>query len=310
MRRLLSLLALQCLLTASALAAGLGSTARTLIPEEVQQLIVVDYRSLSNSPAALSLKDKVLPPPLKEFERSLREAGISPESDMDQLAFASFRTKDGLRFLGIAQGQFSSQQLTQRFRRQKLRGARFHDLLIYPLAGGVSLALVDEGTLVFGPEESVRTAIQVRDGEGRSLNANASVLDMMTGVANDAVWSVLDKEGTNYMLKSVLGDAAQLADYDFVRSRLKGARYKMDFSNGVTFDMDVLTSDSITAATLSSLVQAGVLFRKAGATGPERSALESVTVDSKSSELRLRFKADDRKFQALLDSELFSNITK
>ena len=43
------------------------------------------------------------------------------------------------------------------------------------------------------------------------------------------------------MMKSALGDAASLADYDVVKKRLLGSRYAMDFTNGVKFDLDVAT---------------------------------------------------------------------
>ncbi len=43
----------------------------------------------------------------------------------------------------------------------------------------------------------------------------------------------------------------KLADYETVKKRLLGSRYTMNFANGVNFDLDVLTSDSVTAATLS-----------------------------------------------------------
>ena len=38
---------------------------------------------------------------------------------------------------------------------------------------------------------------------------------------------------TQAMMKGVLGDAAQLADYDTVKNRMKSSRYTMDFQNGV-----------------------------------------------------------------------------
>lgn len=45
-----------------AFAAELSSDAKAAIPHDVQQLIVVDYRAMQNSPAAMSLKDRTLPP--------------------------------------------------------------------------------------------------------------------------------------------------------------------------------------------------------------------------------------------------------
>ena len=112
------------------------------------------------------------------------------------------------------------------------------------------------------------------------------------------------------MMRSALGDAAKLADYETVKKRLLGSRYTMNFSNGVNFDLDVITSDSVTATTLSSLVRAGMLYKKMSATPTEKLALESVTVDSQSSNLQLHFKTDDKKFQSLLHSELFAAVSK
>jgi hypothetical protein len=52
-----------CLVTAMpASAAQLSGDARAAIPHDVQQLIVIDYRAMQNSPAAMQLKSKVMPP--------------------------------------------------------------------------------------------------------------------------------------------------------------------------------------------------------------------------------------------------------
>jgi hypothetical protein len=89
-----------------------------------------------------------------------------------------------------------------------------------------------------------------------------------------------------------------------------GSRYAMNFANGVNCDMDVVTSDSVTAATLSSLVKAGVLYRKMTATPVEKVALENVSVNSDSSNLQMHFKADDKQFQGLMHSDLFAAVSK
>jgi hypothetical protein len=123
------------------------------------------------------------------------------------------------------------------------------------------------------------------------------------------VWSILDQQGTQNMMRSALGDASKLGDYEVVKKRLLASRYTMNFQNGVNFDLSVLTSDSMTAATLSTLVKAGMLYKKVNATPTEKVAIESVTVDSDSSNLQLHFKTDDQKFQALLHSELFAAVS-
>src|SRR5512142_2383587 len=91
MKRLGLVLLVVFLVGSAAFAAPLATAARSVIPKEVQQIICVDYRSLKQSSTALALKDKVLPPNMKEFETALRNIGIDPDKDVESLTFASFR---------------------------------------------------------------------------------------------------------------------------------------------------------------------------------------------------------------------------
>ena len=172
------------------------------------------------------------------------------------------------------------------------------------------MVFLDDFTLLFGAKKAVQAALDARDGEASSLASNAIISEQIGAVQEGAVWSVLDKAGTQNMMQSTLGDAAKLADYEMVKQRLVASRYTMDFNNGVKFNLDVVTSDSMTAATLSSLLKAGVMFRKQGAQGVEKVALDSVTVDNDSANLKLHFKTDEQRFQSLLQSELFASVSK
>src|ERR1700720_3648307 len=92
-------------LSATAWSMPLGSSARTVIPSDIQQIISVDYRALKNSDTAMALKDQVLPPSLKEFEVALKGVGIDPDKDVEQLSFASYRNgKQGVRGVGVGRG--------------------------------------------------------------------------------------------------------------------------------------------------------------------------------------------------------------
>jgi hypothetical protein len=52
------------------------------------------------------------------------------------------------------------------------------------------------------------------------------------------------------------------------------------------------------------------MFRKMGATGAEKVALDSVTADNDGSNLKLVFKTDDKQFQSLLQSDLFAAVSR
>src|SRR5882762_9931778 len=73
-------------------AAQLSSDAKAAIPKDIQQIIVVDYRAMQNSPAAMELKDRVLPPELKRLETALKSSGLKVDQDADTLAFAAFHS--------------------------------------------------------------------------------------------------------------------------------------------------------------------------------------------------------------------------
>jgi len=309
--KLLKLCLCALLFSLMAWGAAIPSSARTAIPSDVQQIITVDYRALKNSDTAMALKAQVLPPSLKEFEGQLKAVGINPDKDVDELTFASYRTpKQGIKVVGAAQGSFSSKVVLKKMKLNKVKPLKYRDGDIYPMSGGMDMTFLDDNTLLFGDSGALKGALDARDGYTNALDSNNQVADMIGPVESGAVWSVLDQQGTQNMLLAALGDAGKLADFDMVKKRVLGSRYTMSFTNGVNFDLDVVTSDSMTAATLSSLVKAGVLYRKMTATPIEKAALENVSVNSDSSDLQMHFKADDKQFQSLLHSDLFAAVSK
>ena len=293
-----------------AFASSLGTATRTVIPSEVQQIINVDYRRMKNSDTAMAMKAKLLPPNMKQFEDALKEIGVNPDKDLEQITLASFRTKDkALELIGVAQGQFPHKKLNLRIAKQKIKGKKVGGSIIYPMAGNMSMTFLDDWTMLFGDEAAVRTALSARDNSAESLNANSQVTDMIASVERGTIWSVLDQAGTQVMVKSALGAASNLADYDDVKKRLLSSRYTMDFDSGVDFNLSVITSDTVTAATLSSMMKAGLMFKKMSATPTEKTAIDDTNVDSDSGRLIVHFKADDKSFQSLLDSPMFASVT-
>jgi hypothetical protein len=294
-----------------ALASSLGTAARTVIPVEVQQIINVDYRRMKNSDTAMAMKAKLLPPNMKQFEDALKSVGVVPERDLEQITLATFRTKDKrLEIIGIAQGQFQIKTVNLRLAKQKIKGEKESGVTMYPMSGGMTMTFLDDSTMLFGDKPAVEAALEARDNSGQSLNANSEISDMISSVDSGTVWSVLDASGTQNMMKSALGSAANLTEFDTVKKKLMGSRYTLDFDHGVDFNLNIVTSDSVTASTLSTLMKAGMTFRKSVASPSEKVAMDNTTVDSDSGKLLVHFKADDKSFQSLLDSPMFVSVTR
>src|SRR5882762_5525667 len=299
------------LLITMAYAMPLNSSARSVVPGDLLQLISVDYRALRDSPTAMALKEQVLPDNLKQFEAALKGIGIDPEKDVDTLAFASFHAgKQGVKGIGVASGPFNMKAVLKKMKLQKFTPKKYRNADLYPMDGGMLMSFLDDSTLLFGEPSAVRLALDARDGQITNLDANSNMADMMSSVDSAPVWSILDQEGTQNMMRSALGDASKIADYDTLKKRLLGSRYTMNFASGVNFDLNVLTSDSVTAATLSSLVKAGMLYKKMNASAPEKLAMENTTVDSDGANLQIHFKSNDQQFQALMHSDLFAAVSR
>jgi hypothetical protein len=305
-------LAAATILAPMAQAAQLSSDAKAAIPHDVQQLIVVDYRAMQNSTAAMDLKDRVLPPELKRLEVALKSSGLKVDQDADVLAFAAFRDgSKGTRIVGIAQGQFHTREIMANFTKNKIKPTVLRNTSIYPMgAGGMSVIFLNQTTMVFGDRDSVTAAIDARDGITPDFLSNNDMVNEMAAVDSKAVWSLLDSKGTQTMMKSVLGDAAALADYDTVQNRMKSSRYTMDFQNGVKFDMAVVMSDTLTAATAATLMKGVSLVKKNSGTSLEKSAIDQTTIDSNSGTLTVAYSSSDSQFASLLSSPLFQSVVK
>ena len=299
---------------ASAPAAQLSTDARTAIPHDVQQLVAIDYHAMENSSSAMDLRDRVMPPELKRFEEALQKSGLNENHDVESLAFALFRPKadsDQLDTVGVAQGQFSVQEIVANFRKQQLKAKLVRANKVWPLAKtGMVVCFVDPSTMVFGDADAVNKALDARDGLAPNLLTNGTMMDAMKAVDSEPLWSILDQKGTQTMMKQVLGEAGSLTDYESVQKRLQASWYSMNFQHGVKFDLTISTGDTFAAATLSSLLTAALTVRKMSGSDAEKQALSATSISSDSGRLSIHFATSDAEFSSLLQSPLFKGIVR
>ena len=299
---------------ASAPAAQLSTDARTAIPHDVQQLVAIDYHAMENSPSAMGLRERVMPPELKRFEDALHKSGLNENHDVESLVFALFRpsnTGERLDTVGVAQGQFSVQEIMANFRKQQVKAKLVRANRVYPLAKtGMVVCFVDPSTMVFGDEDAVLKALDARDGLIPNLLTNGLMMDAMKAVDSEPLWSILDQKGTQTMMKQVLGEAGSLTDYESVQKRLLGSWYSMNFQHGVKFDLTISTGDTFAAATLSSLLTAALMVRKMSGSDAEKQALSATSISSDSGRLAIHFATSDAQFSSLLQSPLFKGMVR
>jgi hypothetical protein len=263
----------------------------------------------------MQLRDRVMPPELRQFDEALRKSGLNDNHDVDQLAFALFRTggsnTEAVDTVGIAQGQFAVNDIVASFRKQKVHALLLRGNRIFPMTkSGMMLCFVDPSTMVFGQKDSVIKALNARDGVVPNLLSNGTMMDAMHSVDSEPLWSILDQKGTQTIMKQLLGEAGSVTDYEAVRKRLESSWYSMNFQHGVKFNLTIQTGDTFAAATVSSLLSAAVLLRKMTGSDSEKAALSATSVSSSAGKLMVRFAANDSEFSNLLQSSLFKSVVR
>jgi len=78
----------------------------------------------------------------------------------------------------------------------------------------------------------------------------------------------------------------------------------------VKFDMTLATGDTFAAATLSSLLNAAVLYRRMSGQDAEKAALADTDISSNSGKLLVHFAATNSDFNGLLKSSLFQSMVR
>jgi hypothetical protein len=291
----------------------LNSSARAVIPADLQQLISIDYRAMKDSPTATALKGQLMAAQenLQQAEGALKGVGINPDKDIDTITAANFRTpKQGVRTIYIASGPFNMKAALKKLALQKIKPTKYRTSNYYPMDGGFVMMFLDDSTLLFGEPSAVKLALDTRDGEILNVDTNPSMAEMMGSVDAAPFWSILDQLGSQNMMRSALGDAAKIADYETVKKRVLGSYYTMDFNGGVNFDLTVVTSDSMTAGTLSMVMKATIMYKKSSASPVEKAAMDMATFDNDGAKFVMHFKDSDAQFQALMHSPLFAAVSR
>ena len=82
----------------------------------------------------------------------------------------------------------------------------------------------------------------------------------------------------------------------------------MSFDNGVKFNLAVVTPDTFTAATMSSMMNAAAMYEKVSGSTVEKQAMDNTDITSNAGTLTVNFNASDSQFATLLKSSLFQSV--
>lgn len=291
-------------------AAQLGATAQAVMPSDTRQIISIDYHRLSQDPTAAQVESQVVPPEMRNLAELLKQGGVDARQDLNRIAFATYAAKGKIGLMGVAEGSFQNLKLARFFHPTKRNPhpPQYSGVAIYN-AEGTWFFLPDQTTLVFGSRNAVETAIDAEQGVIPRIATNDQMSNLIAGTQTTDVWSVLDAAGTKNMVKSLVGGGK--IDPALFAKRFDGARYTIAFNDQVQLNLEMMTSDALTAAALSAGLRAAVDYRLHQERDPNLKALlNQVQVDSAGDHAFLQVASPESSIATLLHSDLFNAVVR
>src|SRR5580692_11183098 len=289
---LAALIAILSVLPGTARAGSLGSDILSMFPKESGELAYADLKEARAFPWFTQLKEQMLPAKFREFETFLSSAGIDPNTQVTELAWALVPTKstaDGGsgsvpstdQIVGVALGQFQPASAEAYFTSKKLPIVKVRTFSLFAFGGGsgpndLFFFFIDSNTAAFGQRQELEKLIGLRFGEGEGLYSNAD-LSSLVNEANGSgtVWAVLDPAYTRLAMQQLVPETSQFPAATQLTSKLKAMTISVKGGSGIDAKFEAVCGSPEDANTFAALLTAGLMYKKyqVGNTNPDLGAL-------------------------------------
>jgi hypothetical protein len=287
-----ALIAIISILPGTARAGSVGSDILSMFPKESGELAYANLKEARAFPWFNQLKEQMLPAKFREFETFLSSAGIDPNTQVTELAWAlvpgktstdsgsgSVPTTD--QIVGVALGQFNPASAEAYFTSKKLPIVKVRTFSLFAFGGGsgpndLFFFFIDSNTAAFGQRQQLEKMIGVRFGESQGLYANtdfSALVDQANG--SGTVWAVLNPAYTRLAMQQLVPEAGQFPAAAQLTSKLKAMTISIKGSSGVDAKFEAVCGSADDANTFAALLTAGLMYRKyqIGNTNPDLGAL-------------------------------------
>jgi hypothetical protein len=147
----------------------------------------------------------------------------------------------------------------------KIRGFDYRGYTLYSCASCDDLVLVfiDSSTVAFGHLKLLEQLIEVRIGAEDSLIQNEKTFALISQINGHGIfWGVLNQGGTRQALRQIVPEVNQLPHASKLLSKLGGLVISVQGTSDLEAHFQLISSSAEDSATISQLLQVGVLFRQ------------------------------------------------
>jgi len=324
-------------------ASTLSSDVIGMFPQNIGEFAYADLkqaRSLSWFP---QLKQQMLPARFKQFEQFLTAAGIDPNSQVEEIAWATVgaapapaaqnapangaNAANGApqqqtapspgsdQVLGVALGSFRPESAQAYFNAQKLPVVKVRNFALYAFGGGSGPAdlfffFIDSNTAAFGQRQQLERLIAVRAGEEQGLLTDSKMFPLINEAnGSGVVWAVMNGAYAQLAMQQLAPEAAQFPQAQQLVSRLKALSLQIIAGSGVQARFQSVCATPDDANTFAALLQAGLLYKRyqLGNSNPDLAALlDSTRITPAGDRLNLQLTLTDDQMLSLIRRNTFA----
>ena len=318
-----AVLALSCAFLPAAHAGTLTTSVIGMFPKEIGEFAYADMRQARTQPWFPQLKQQMMPSRFRQFEQLLAAAGIDPDAQVEEVAWAlvpvigsgATAVPTSEQIIGVALGSFRPEVVAGYFQQKKLPTVKVSTLTLYAFstATGPSdlfFTFIDSNTAAFGQRKEVEKLIAVRNGEGESLLNNAELSPLVLAAnGSAAVWAVMNAAYARLAMQQLTPETAQFPQAAQLTAKLRALTMQFVVRTDLQARFQAVCATAEDANTFAALLQAGLMYRRyqAGTARPEMAALlDQTTVSPAGDRLDLRITLTPAQVQALIARNTFS----
>ncbi len=260
----------------------LGSDKIALFPKEVGEFAYVDLKKARALKWFPQLKEQVLPERFRQFEKFLASAGVDPNSQVDELAWAlvaeglttktegtgSAAVPTGEQIVGVALGTFNPGSTEAYFKQQKLPTykARGYTMFAFGTGAGPNdlfFLFIDSSTAAFGHRTMLEKMIEVRFGAEEGLLHNDALYPLINEAnGSGVVWMVLNPAYTRLAMQQLTPEVQQFPEAAKLLMRMQNMIVNVDASSSVDGKFQAVCGSTEDANALGQLLQLGLMYKQ------------------------------------------------
>jgi hypothetical protein len=295
-----------------------------MFPKNVGEFAYADLRQARQMSWFPQLQQQMLPARFRQFEQFLTAAGVDPNSQVEELAWALVPTNLGNsptavpgneEVVGVALGSYQPDSAEAYFNAKKVPTVKVHNLSLYSFGGGsgpgdLFFVFIDPSTAAFGQREQLEKLIAVRYGEEQGLLSNPDLSPLILQAnGSSTVWAVLDAPYTRLAMQQLAPAVQQFPQTQQLFGKLQALTIELTAGSGVQAHFEAVCAAPEDANTFAALLQAGILYQRyqIANTNPDMaSLLDQASVLPSGDRLEIRFSLTDDQMSGLIRRNTFN----